>query len=135
MQDEKKTTQLVEELVQLRRQVAALQQGMAETQREASALLETVPLGIHGCDIDGRVTFVNSAHAKLTGYTREEMLGSFIWDRMAPGPQRDSMPSYLKQLAEGQPPPTPSWAEASGRTAKFMTFESPGVTGGTPAVT
>ncbi len=107
MQDEKKTTQLVEELVQLRRQVAALQQGMAETQREASALLETVPLGIHGCDIDGRVTFVNSAHAKLTGYTREEMLGSFIWDRMAPGPQRDSMPSYLKQLAEGQPPPTP----------------------------
>ena len=34
-------------------------------------------------------------------------MGTYIWDRIEPGPQKDSLPVYLKHLVSEQPPPTP----------------------------
>jgi PAS domain S-box-containing protein len=103
MNDHEKTQpQLIEELTEMRRTVAALRES-----KQRAALLEIVPLGIHECDSEGRITFVNPAQEAITGYTAEELLGTCIWDRVEPGPQKDLLPAYLRQLVSDQPRPTP----------------------------
>jgi two-component system sensor histidine kinase VicK len=46
---------------------------MATRQREL--ILEAVDDGIFGMDLDGRVTFINEAGARMLGYTAEELVG------------------------------------------------------------
>ena len=70
-------------------------------------LLQVAPLGIHECDTNGRITFVNPSQERITGYTADELVGTYIWDRIEPGPQKESLPVYLKHLVSEQPPPTP----------------------------
>ena len=43
--------------------------------RQRELILETVGDGIYGIDLDGRVTFINQAAARLLGYTPEELTG------------------------------------------------------------
>ena len=57
--------------------------------RMGALLLQWAPLGIHECDTEGRITFVNPAQEAITGYTADELLGTHIWDRMEPGPQKE----------------------------------------------
>lgn len=99
--------QLVAETAELRQRVAELEMALQEKETRASLLLQAAPLGIHECDTEGRITFVNPSQETITGYTADEVLGKYIWDRMEPGPERDSMPAYLKHLVSVQPPPTP----------------------------
>lgn len=108
MQDhDKPKAQLIHELAQARQRVEELEGQLRDSERQAALLLQTAPLGIHGCDAEGRITFVNPAQERITGYTAEELLGSHVWDRIEPGPQKDALPAYLKRLALEQPPPTP----------------------------
>ena len=46
---------------------------MATRQREL--ILEAVDDGIFGMDLDGRVTFINEAGARMLGYTARELVG------------------------------------------------------------
>ena len=103
---DKNKQQLIEELVELRQQIAAGERALQESWT-AAALLQIAPLGIHECDTEGRITFVNPSQEAITGYTAEELLGSYVWDRIVPGPDKDSLPAYLKHLVSEQPPPTP----------------------------
>ncbi|RDI72024.1 PAS domain S-box protein [Halopelagius longus] len=51
----------------------------AERERELEkyeTIVETVEDGIYAVDADGRFTMVNEAYTKLTGYARDELLGS-----------------------------------------------------------
>jgi PAS domain S-box-containing protein len=41
-------------------------------------LVETVNDGVYTVDTDGHFTMVNEAYAKMTGYTREELLGTHV---------------------------------------------------------
>ncbi|NEX18466.1 MAG: hypothetical protein C1943_18160 [Halochromatium sp.] len=47
----------------------------ASLQRRAELLLEAVTEGVFGLDLDGKVTFVNPAAAKMLGYQVDELLG------------------------------------------------------------
>ena len=108
MQDQDKTkAQLIEELAQVRQQLVEVQEELEESEQEAALILQTALLGIHGCDTEGRITFVNPAYEQITGRTAEELLGTFIWDLIEPGLQKESLPAYLKHLVSQQPPPTP----------------------------
>ncbi len=88
-----------------------MEEALYEREQRATLLLQVAPLGIHECDAEGRIVFVNSTQARITGYTLEELVGTNIWDRIAPGPEKDSMPGYLRHLASEQPPPTPYYAK------------------------
>ena len=103
---DKDKQQLIDELVLLRQQLPAGEQALLESQASAN-LLQIAPLGIHECDTEGRITFVNPSQEAITGYTAEELLGSYVWDRIVPGPDKDSLPAYFKHLVSEQPPPTP----------------------------
>ena len=111
MKDQKKTKeQLISELNDLRGQVAVLKQALAENQ-SAVAYLQVAPLGIYELDAKGRITFVNPSQEAITGYTADELLGTYVWDRIQPGPERDSLPAYLEHLVLEQPVPTPFFAK------------------------
>jgi PAS domain S-box-containing protein len=97
-----------EELNQLRRRVAdleAAEQSLCDREQRTAYLLQSSPLGIHECDSLGRITYVNPSQTRLTGYTAEELVGTYIWDRMEVGNLKDSMPAYLRHLVSEQPPP------------------------------
>lgn len=84
----------------------------AELELQASknhmkSLLDAIPHMVYECDIEGRITLASSAAQSIIGYDKEELLGSYIWDTMASGMQRDLLPEYLSYLAEEQPAPTP----------------------------
>lgn len=53
---------------------------LREAGRRSKLLLESVSNGIWGLDREGRVTFVNSAAARLLGYTPEELIGKPMHD-------------------------------------------------------
>lgn len=96
--------QILEEVAELRRLL-----GVAE--KQAALILQTAPLGIHECDAEGRITLVNPTEERIAGYTADELVGTYIWDRIEPGPQKDALPAYLKRLVHDQPPPTPFYAK------------------------
>jgi PAS domain S-box-containing protein len=94
------------ELAELRQRVAELEEALRERETEA-ALLHAAPVGIHECDTEGRITFVNASQEKITGYTADELVGTYIWDRLAPGIGRESLVAYFRHLVSVQPPPIP----------------------------
>ena len=54
---------------------------------------------------------MNPCLERVTGYTADELVGTYIWDRIEPGPQKESLPAYLKHLVSEQPPPMPFMAK------------------------
>lgn len=110
MNDRKRTKeQLIEELVELRQRVMTGQRALPES-GTAAALLQVAPLGIHECDSDGRITFVSPSQEAITGYTADELVGTYVWDRTPPGASKDSLPAYFRHLVAEQPAPTPYFA-------------------------
>jgi len=110
MKDQDKTKELIAENEELRRRIVALEKALPENQA-AATVLRIVPLGIHGLDTYGRITFVNPSQEAITGYTADELLGTYAWDRMEPGPKKESLSAYLKHLISEQPTPTPFFAK------------------------
>jgi two-component system sensor histidine kinase UhpB len=102
--------QLIAENEELRGQVAALEKAFQGNQW-AAALLQVAPLGIHECDSEGRITFVNPSQEAITGYTADELVGTCIWDYFEPGPKKDTLTAYLAHLVSKQPAPTSFFAK------------------------
>ncbi len=105
MKDRDKSEQA--SIEQLRHRVAELEKTLQQKEAETALLLQVAPFGIHECDTNGRITFVNPSHERVSGFSAKELQGTYIWDRIEPGPQKESLPAYLKQLVSNQPPPIP----------------------------
>ena len=107
---DKSKRELIEELAEMRRRTASLEKAFQENQSAAS-LLQVAPLGIHELDTTGRITFVNPSQEAITGYSADELVGTYVWNRIEPGPERDALRAYLKNLVSEQPTPTPYFAK------------------------
>ncbi len=55
---------------------AAARRELRRTAEELSTVLETTDEGVYGIDTDGAITLINRAALEMTGFTREELLGS-----------------------------------------------------------
>jgi PAS domain S-box-containing protein len=115
MTDQEKTReQLLDELAQLRQRLAAMEATdvpRQETEQRGELLLKLLPLGIHECDVDGKIIYVNPAQQAITGYSADELLGTFACDRVDPPSQRASLSAYFKRLVIEQPSPEPYTAK------------------------
>lgn len=101
--------ELIAELVELReRSVDERELGEC---RRAAAVLQVALHGVHECDIQGRITFVNPSQEAITGHTADELLGMYVWEPMPPGPQKDALAAYLRHLVIEQPRPTPYFTQ------------------------
>lgn len=96
MRDGTKTKrQLIQELADLRRRVAELEESEAEARWRS--LVEVAPDPMVTADLNGVITWCNTQAATNTGYSREEIIGShfselgFLWAR--------DVPEYSKLVA------------------------------------
>ncbi len=70
-------------------------------------LLETMTVGVALCEASGKVTYANPAFGRMQGAGGQELLGSYLWETMTPGPDREGMPAYFQELMQRQPSPQP----------------------------
>jgi len=94
-------------------------EALAHSRERITSVVETIPHAVYECGTDGIITWTNSSYARITGYATNEIVGMHIRDMMEPGPQKDSLPAYLKKLISEQPKPTPYFARnrtKDGRT-------------------
>ena len=90
MKDEnKKKSQLIENLAALRQQVKELQalerkharaeEALRESEERFRQIYDETPIGYHELDTRGRIVRVNRTELEMLGYPVEEMLGQPVW--------------------------------------------------------
>ncbi len=89
MKDQNKTKKQLNELMELRQRTAELEKlegehrkaekSLKESEKRYRRLYDDAPVGYHEYDKEGRITDVNRTDLEMLGYTREEMVGEFIW--------------------------------------------------------
>jgi len=90
MKDENKTKeQLIHELAKMREKIANLEEitiegrqakkELKESEKKYKDLVEETPIGIANIDIIGILTYVNKRLEKITGYSREEVVGKNVF--------------------------------------------------------
>ncbi|MFH1036257.1 MAG: PAS domain S-box protein [Pseudomonadota bacterium] len=90
-------------LLRGRRAETALRQSEARHR----LLLETMTLGVAECEASGRITYVNPAFGQMQASSLGELLGTHLWETLAPGPDRDGLPAYFQELLREQPEAMP----------------------------
>jgi PAS domain S-box-containing protein len=86
-------------------------------------LFETIPHALYECNRDGIITLTNAAYAKITSYSKEELVGMPIQEHLEPGPQKEEMTSYLEYLVKEQPAPTPYVARNLTKDGRVIDVE------------
>jgi len=90
MKDENKTKeQLIQELVKMRKKIADLEEitiegkrvktELKESEKEYKDLVEETPIGIANIGITGKIIYINKRLEKISGYSREEVVGKNIF--------------------------------------------------------
>jgi two-component system, OmpR family, sensor histidine kinase VicK len=67
------------------------QEALREAMRQRELILESVGDGIFGMDLNGRLTFINEAAAKILGYATEQLEGSEVHELLHHG-RADGVP-------------------------------------------
>jgi len=79
----------------------ASEMALAEAHRQTGQVLERITDGFIALDREWRFTYVNEAAERIIGQTRDELLGTTIWERF---PWAKAMPAYSafhRAMAEG----------------------------------
>jgi two-component system cell cycle sensor histidine kinase/response regulator CckA len=67
-------------------------------------LVETTPYGIEELDLDGRVTYINSAFCKMMKMNQDEILGHYIWE-FVHNDEKEKLKESILYLAEHETKP------------------------------
>ena len=90
MKDENKTKErLIQELIKMREKIANLEEitingtqakkELKESEKKYKDLVEETPIGIANIDNIGNLTYINKRLEKITGYSREEVVGKNVF--------------------------------------------------------
>ena len=90
MKDENKTKeQLINELAKMRKKIADLEEitveerqakkKLKESEKKYKDLVEETPIGIINIEIIGKITYINKRLEKISGYSREEIVGKNVF--------------------------------------------------------
>ena len=77
------------------------EQTIRSSEERLRALFETVNLIVLGLNTEGKVDYVNPYFLTLTGYTRDEAVGSEWSERFLPTSQRLALGTVFRELLEG----------------------------------
>lgn len=86
-------------------------------------LIETIPYGIREVDTLGTITFVNSAHARIYGYSEEELLGKSMFDLAADDDERRELQDHLSYLLEQLPRPSPWYGRERTKEGRVIDIQ------------
>jgi len=79
------------------------EEALQKSRDEFWELYDNAPVGYHQIDVEGRIILVNQTEATLLGYTKEEMLGSPVFDFIAKKDRDIARESVRKKIAQEQP--------------------------------
>ena len=109
--DEKGKAELIAELDQMRRRIAALEASQKQRQWTEEALraerdyssriIDRSPAIICGIAPDGRTTFINPAGESITGYKAEEIVRQNWWRTFYPGDEYRQVEQLFRDFSEG----------------------------------
>ncbi|MBW1799208.1 MAG: PAS domain S-box protein [Deltaproteobacteria bacterium] len=87
------------------------EEALQKSEKQYRVLIDTIPHGIQEIDLAGTITFANSAHNKIYGYSDQEMIGKSILDLQISDSEKSGLGSYLAKLVREQPEPIPYLAK------------------------
>ncbi|WP_448613811.1 SpoIIE family protein phosphatase [Modestobacter sp. URMC 112] len=73
------------------------------SEARVTRVLEAMPAGFYSLDREWRFTHVNATAERLLGHSRDELLGSVIWDAFPAAVNSAFEESYRKAVATGSP--------------------------------
>lgn len=79
-------------------------QTLSQSEERIRILVETIPHGIRECDINGIITFTNSAHDRILEKSKDEMLGHPSFDLLAGVIREPTRISFQQLLSEDHVP-------------------------------
>jgi PAS domain S-box-containing protein len=83
----------------------ALEKNLKNSDKRYETLVNIIPQGIQITDLDGKITFSNSAHHKIHGYINGGLIGKYIWEMIAKEEDKIKTKEYYKYLIREQPKP------------------------------
>ena len=81
-----------------------VQEELKESEIRFREIFEDAPVGYHELDSEGRIVRINRTEFTMLGYTREEMVGEYIWKFIDEG--EISKQAVLSKLSGKTPPPS-----------------------------
>lgn len=84
-----------------------VEEALRDSEKRYRRLVQTIPHGIQEIDTTGIITFTNSAHTGMLGYSDGELIGKSILDLMTSETERHEMVRLLKNLVTTAPEPHP----------------------------
>ncbi len=94
--------QLQEHTVQRDNAVKALR----DKEQWQQKLLNTLPVGVQECDVEGVITYSNAAHHRMLGLNNTELIGRHVWDFQPDEQTKKETIDYLAYLKREQPEPS-----------------------------
>ena len=79
---------------------------LKESEEEYRALFNEAPVAYHEIDTEGRILRVNQTELQMLRYTREEMLGKYIWEFVT---DPESSRFSISEKVSGRRPPTTNY--------------------------
>jgi PAS domain S-box-containing protein len=92
---------------------------LRESEQRLGNLVETIPHGIQEVDLIGKITYANSAHAKIYGCRASDLVGRSMFDLAAGEDERRKLKAHVDYIIGRQPRPSPWFSKdltRDGRT-------------------
>ena len=71
---------LIGEFNRLLKTLGDREESLMESEQQFRNIFDEAPIGYHQFDTEGRITRVNNTELASFGYTKEEMLGRYVWE-------------------------------------------------------
>ena len=76
---EEEREKLIRELQETLQALREKEEALRKSEERFRDLFDNAPIGYHEYDSEGRITNVNQTDVEMLGYSREEMIGQYIW--------------------------------------------------------
>ncbi len=96
---------------------------LLESRNKLQTLIETVPMGLFECDINGAIIQPNSTLSTITGYTKKELLQMRLSDFYEQSSKQKNLQQYRNYLVENLPDPEPYFTQIQHKAGFAMDIQ------------
>ncbi len=104
------------EMVERRQAISDLR----ESEKRLGNLVETIPHGIQEVDLNGKITYANSAHARIYGYQAGDLVGQTMFDLAAGEEERGKLKEHFDFIFDREPRPSPWFSKELTRDGRTI---------------
>ncbi|RJQ68924.1 MAG: PAS domain S-box protein [Desulfobacteraceae bacterium] len=118
-----RTGELIRSNEELQQEIGQRRQAktaLLESETRFRMLIETIPHGLREIDTLGTITFVNSAHARIYGYSEKELVGKPMFELGADEHERQELQEHLTYLLEHFPQPSPWYGRERTKAGRVI---------------